>query len=92
MNVNEDYRGDLYDNIVVDGGTTCLPGFADRLKKEVQALAPPTMRTRVIARPERTLLSWVGGSFLGSLSTFQPMWITKAEYDEAGASIVHRKC
>ncbi|KTG40545.1 hypothetical protein cypCar_00002780, partial [Cyprinus carpio] len=32
------------------------------------------------------------GSILASLSTFQQMWITKQEYDEAGPSIVHRKC
>ena len=35
---------------------------------------------------------WIGGSILASLSTFQQMWITKEEYDEAGPSIVHRKC
>ncbi|KAI4341276.1 hypothetical protein MLD38_026016 [Melastoma candidum] len=33
-----------------------------------------------------------GGSILASLSTFQQMWIAKAEYDESGPSIVHRKC
>jgi hypothetical protein len=26
------------------------------------------------------------------LSTFQTMWITKAEYQENGAEIVHKKC
>ncbi|GMH58271.1 hypothetical protein TrRE_jg7702, partial [Triparma retinervis] len=26
------------------------------------------------------------------LSTFQQMWISKAEYDESGPQIVHRKC
>ena len=35
---------------------------------------------------------WIGGSILSSLSTFQQMWISKNEYDEAGPSIVHRKC
>ena len=30
--------------------------------------------------------------FLSSLSTFQSMWISKAEYDESGPAIVHRKC
>ena len=34
----------------------------------------------------------IGGSILSSLSTFQPMWISKQEYDESGPSIVHRKC
>eukprot|EP01084_Bolivina_argentea_P011101 20745_1 len=40
----------------------------------------------------KQLLAWKGGSILCSLSTFEDMWITKDEYDEAGWSIVHRKC
>ena len=39
-----------------------------------------------------TLPSLVRRSILASLSTFQQMWISKAEYDESGPSIVHRKC
>lgn len=36
--------------------------------------------------------AWLGGSVLTNLSTFNEMWISKEEYDEAGASIVLRKC
>ena len=84
-------RKDLYGNIVLSGGTTMFPGIADRLLKDVQALAPPTMKVKVIA-PDGKYSAWVGGSILASLSFFQQMWITKEEYDEAGPSIVHRKC
>jgi actin-related protein len=35
---------------------------------------------------------WIGGSILGSLDTFKDMWITKEDYEEAGARIVHSKC
>jgi hypothetical protein len=35
---------------------------------------------------------WIGGSIMSSLSTFQTMWITKSEYQDTGAAIVHRKC
>ncbi len=41
---------------------------------------------------DRKYSVWIGGSILSSLSTFQSMWITKAEYDESGPQIVHRKC
>jgi len=34
----------------------------------------------------------IGGSILASLSTFQTMWIKKEEYEEAGPTLVHRKC
>ena len=92
MKTDVDIRKDLYGNIVMSGGTTMYPGIADRVQKEVQALAPPTMKIKVIAPPERKYSVWIGGSILASLSTFQQMWITKEEYDEAGPSIVHRKC
>ncbi|KAI3691347.1 hypothetical protein L2E82_49686 [Cichorium intybus] len=85
-------RKDLYGNIVLSGGSTLLPGMADRMNMEITALAPSSMKIKVVAPPERKHSVWIGGSILGSLSTFQQMWISKAEYDESGPSIVHRKC
>jgi actin-related protein len=64
----------------------------DRLSKEITALAPSTMKVKIVAPPERKYSVWIGGSILASLSTFQQMWISKQEYDESGPSIVHRKC
>jgi actin-related protein len=92
MKCDVDVRKDLYGNIVLSGGTTMFPGIAERLNKEVVALAPSSMKIKVIAPPERKYSVWIGGSILSSLSTFQTMWITKSEYDESGPAIVHRKC
>ncbi|CAK8692923.1 unnamed protein product [Clavelina lepadiformis] len=92
MKCDVDVRKELYRNIVVSGGSTMFPGFADRMQKEITALAPPTMKIKIIAPPERKYSVWIGGSILASLSTFQQMWISKQEYDESGPSIVHRKC
>ena len=64
----------------------------NRMQKELVALAPSTMKIKIIAPPERKYSVWIGGSILASLSTFQQMWISKEEYDESGPSIVHRKC
>ncbi|KAJ0897325.1 putative Actin family, ATPase, nucleotide binding domain-containing protein [Helianthus annuus] len=92
MKCDVDIRKDLYGNIVLSGGTTMFPGIADRMSKEITALAPSSMKIKVVAPPERKYSVWIGGSILASLSTFQQMWIAKAEYDESGPSIVHRKC
>jgi len=92
MKCDVDIRKDLYANIVMSGGTTMYEGLADRLTKEMVALAPSTMEIKVVAPPERKYSVWIGGSILASLSTFQQMWISKEEYDESGPSIVHRKC
>jgi len=87
-----DIRKDLYQNIVLSGGSTMFPGIDTRLKKEITALAPAAVKVKIVAPPERKYSVWIGGSILSSLSTFQDMWITKDEYDESGPGIVHRKC
>ena len=92
MKCDVDIRKDLYANTVLSGGSTMFPGIADRMQKEIVALAPPTMEIKIIAPPERKYSVWIGGSILASLSTFQQMWISKQEYDESGPSIVHHKC
>lgn len=92
MKTDIDIRKDLYNNIVMSGGSTMFSGIAERVQKEVETLAPPSMKIKVVAPPERQYSVWIGGSILSSLSTFQQMWVSKAEYDEFGPSIVHRKC
>jgi len=87
-----DIRKALYANIVLSGGNTMIPGFAERLKKEMIALVPSATTIKIDASPKRNNLPWAGGSILASLSTFQTCWITEEEYDESGPEIVHRKC
>jgi actin len=71
MKCDVDIRKDLYSNIVLSGGTTMFPGIADRMSKEITALAPSAMKVKVVAPPERKYSVWIGGSILASLSTFQ---------------------
>lgn len=71
MKCDVDIRKDLYGNIVLSGGTTMFPGIADRMSKEITALAPSSMKIKVVAPPERKYSVWIGGSILASLSTFQ---------------------
>ncbi|CAE7265032.1 ACT1 [Symbiodinium natans] len=92
MKCDVDIRKDLYSNIVLSGGTSMFQGVGERMTKELTALAPSTMKIKVVAPPERKYSVWIGGSILSSLSTFQQMWISKGEYDESGPTIVHRKC
>ena len=94
MKSDIDIRKDLYENIILSGGTSMFRGLPERLEKEVKERAPEAMKgiVKVIATPERKYSVWIGGSILSSISTFATMWITKDEYDESGATIVHRKC
>ncbi|XP_062600080.1 actin-6-like [Saccostrea cucullata] len=92
MGCDIDIRRDMYSNIVLSGGSTMFSGLKDRLTKELTAISPSSAKVKINAAPERKYSVWIGGSILGSLSTFQQMWITKQEYDECGPGIVHRKC
>ena len=35
---------------------------------------------------------WQGGAVASKLDSFKSNWITKEEYEEYGATILHRKC
>lgn len=92
MKTDIDIRKDLYNNIVMSGGSTMFPNIADRINDELVKLAPKNVKIKVVAPPERQYSVWIGGSILASLATFQQMWVSQAEYEEMGPSIVHRKC
>ncbi|GIY33279.1 actin-6 [Caerostris darwini] len=90
MKCDVDIRRDILDNVLLSGGNTLFPGIATRLREELQDLCPS--KVRVWAPAERRYAVWLGGSILGSLSTFQDICISQKEYDDYGPKIVHRKC
>merc|ERR1719394_1541576 len=57
MKCDVDIRKDLYANTVLSGGTTMYPGIADRMQKEITALAPSTMRSRSLPHQRGSTLS-----------------------------------
>lgn len=92
MKCDSDLRASFFANIILAGGSTTLPGLDKRLVKEVAKLAPANTPVQVIAPPERKISVWMGGSILASLSAFQDMWITAAEFREVGPNVVHQRC
>ncbi|CAG8907486.1 unnamed protein product [Penicillium nalgiovense] len=65
MKCDVDVRKDLYGNIVMSGGTTMYPGISDRMQKEITALAPSSMKVKIIAPPSASTPS-------GSVVPFLP--------------------
>ena len=70
---NSIMRCDLYErrnmcsNIVLSGGSTMFPGFADRMQKEITTLAPPTTKIKIIAPPDRKYSVWIESTVSGSV-------------------------
>ena len=87
-----DIRRDMFANIVLSGGTTMFPRLPERIEAEILALVSPYTKVDVISPPQRRYSVWMGGSVLSSLTNFQEKWITRREYEDYGASIVHQKC
>merc|ERR1711978_484602 len=63
-----DIRKDLWQNVVLSGGTTMFTGIDERLQKELKDQAPASVKVKIVAPPERKYSVWIGGSILSSLS------------------------
>ena len=81
----------MFKGIVLAGGSTMFEGMKDRMKKEIQALAPSPMGPEVEAPADRKFSCWLGAAILSKIKAFNDIWITKAEYEEDSENIVHRK-
>ncbi|KAL7065210.1 hypothetical protein AAHC03_04980 [Spirometra sp. Aus1] len=91
-NCDIDLRKDLYSSIVLSGGSTMFEGLVPRMQQEMARLVAKNVKVKVIGPEERKFSAWIGGSILGSLNAFSEMIVTKYEYEDMGAGIVHRKC
>ncbi|KAH8582016.1 BRG1 brm-associated factor 53A like actin [Cryptosporidium sp. chipmunk genotype I] len=93
-----DIRKDLIGAVILTGGTSIIPGLADRVSKslaEDDKLSGGGAKLKIISpnsTVERKFSSWIGGSILASLGSFQQMWFSKEEYIEHGVKLVERKC
>ena len=90
-----DLRKVLFGDIVLAGGSTMFRGYGDRLLKEIKQIAQNSqcsdVKLKISAPPNRQFLTWMGGSILASLAAFKSMWVSKEEYEEVGASVLHKR-
>jgi len=92
---DKDFQQDLIRSMVVAGGTSMLPGLASRLRHEITDLLQsdrdcgPDMARQVdvCADSQRKYAAWIGGSMFASLSTFEHVVITKAEFEEGKTDV-----
>ena len=80
----------LFGNVVISGGNTMWPGMEQRVVREMSRYAREGMNLN--AAGERKYGAWLGGSVLTSLSTFQQLWVSRADYDDYGPTVIHSKC
>ena len=84
--------GEVLSSIILSGGTTQMSGFTERLQYDLELFSGVKTKITVQSFADRATASWIGGSVIGTLGSFQPFWVSKAEYDECGPSLASRKC
>jgi len=90
-----DIRKEMIGNLVLAGGNTLFGGFQDRLIREISEVSNSHNKAKLVqnqSNDQKKFSVWIGGSILGSLGTFQQMWIGKSEWEEFGRPLVERKC
>jgi actin-related protein len=91
MKSNTEIRSEMFKNIILAGGNTLFENFKERLSYEINQLAPTKTQIDVVDNKERMYSSWIGGSIIGNMDTFQYLCISRKEFEENGSKIVHDK-
>ncbi|GMH17344.1 hypothetical protein Nepgr_019185 [Nepenthes gracilis] len=97
LSVSSENHRQLLENTVLCGATSSMAGFENRFQKEA-SLSPSAIHPTVVKPPEYMpenlplYQAWVGGAILAKVIFPQNQHISKADYDENGPAIVHRKC
>ncbi|KMT02815.1 hypothetical protein BVRB_8g193970 [Beta vulgaris subsp. vulgaris] len=81
----------LYESIILTGGSTLFPHFAERLEMELRPLVPDDYQVKITTQEDPILGVWRGGSLLASSPDFETMCATKAEYEEQGSARCSRR-
>ena len=85
----------LLENILLCGGTTMMPGFAERIQLETEKLAKQNLgqdvQVKVLPTMNGASAAWLGGIAAAKLPAFQHMWVTRKEFQELGTNVVHSK-
>ena len=96
MKCDVDIRRDLFANVVLSSTEKVVTGLDKRIQKELQDMAPPSMKVNVVKNVANYVFSGVG--ILASIANDDWLeagtsnrWMTKTEYDELGSEVVLQK-
>jgi len=98
-----DIRSQLYNHIVLSGGSSMYPGLPSRLEKDIKQFYFERVakgnkeqlnkfRVRIEDPPRRKHMVFLGGAVLAEIMKDKDhFWMNKSEYDEMGLNVL-RKC
>ena len=79
-------------NVLVVGGCAKLPGFVERVQRELRMLAPVEYLVRVRAMKDPITSTWLGGVKMAQNKEMMArIGVSKEEYAEQGSALIARK-
>eukprot|EP00877_Chromochloris_zofingiensis_P007352 jgi/Chrzof1/2870/Cz12g02080.t1 len=75
----------LFSHIILTGGCSQLPGFAERFRAELRPLVPDDYELGVVMPQEPALYAWQGASAFAASPDYAALATTKEQYAEQGA-------
>eukprot|EP00435_Cladocopium_sp_Y103_P043598 s1811_g12.t1 len=89
MMADADIQEELLSSIVLCGGSSLFPGFAERLTVGLAQRRGRAVDAVPVTRESRTA-AWRGGAMVAMVQ--HRFWIDEKDYDEFGPSLVHERC
>ena len=98
-----DLRAKLYEHVLLCGGGTMFPGLPTRVEQDMRALflehalkgdksRMHRFKLKIEDPPRRKHMAYLGAAVMAQLSEdVTENWITKAEWDESGPSIIAQR-
>lgn len=74
----------LLANVVLEGGSTLVNRFPERLRQEFGPGAT------VLGSPHRAVVAWLGGSIMACRDSFQNLWLSRRLYEEKGQWAIYK--
>ena len=86
-----DQRREMARKIYLSGASTFLPGFKERLQKELTSLSTTGLTIEVHAAPsQQQHAAFLGASVLATLGSFQNYLVTREEFNSVGFEALHK--
>lgn len=88
---DEGLRKKLFANILLSGGSSSFQGFSERIRKDISGMQGVPIGLKVLSPQEKINSAWIGGTLVAAQSSFPQACVSKADFEECGIEVIHKK-
>lgn len=81
-NFSPDIKKTLFQNIILCGGCSELPGFKERIQQDITKSVPEATNVRVKGTHARSLAPWNGASLFACTNELRQQFLSKEDFNE----------